>query len=54
MRVAHRLLFAERPIRDFEILSDVLSSWNHDKMLNALMVKMTPLSSILGPSVRAS
>ncbi|KAG8908890.1 hypothetical protein FRC00_010871 [Tulasnella sp. 408] len=34
----------ERPIRDYERLSDVFTSWNKESRLNALMLKQTPLA----------
>ncbi|KAG8966304.1 hypothetical protein FRC03_012206 [Tulasnella sp. 419] len=37
----------ERPIRDYEKLSAVFTSWNPEARLNALMLKQTPLSSAL-------
>ncbi|KAF7309705.1 hypothetical protein MIND_00342200 [Mycena indigotica] len=37
----------ERPIRGFELLADVQASWNKDKMINMLVVKLTPLAHIL-------
>ncbi|KAJ8520835.1 hypothetical protein ONZ45_g2381 [Pleurotus djamor] len=40
----------ERPVRSFELLSDVQSSWNKDKMVNTFVIKMTPFSSILSRS----
>ncbi|KAH7914300.1 hypothetical protein BJ138DRAFT_1000551 [Hygrophoropsis aurantiaca] len=40
----------ERPIRSYELLSDVTASWNKDKMLNAFMIKTTRLASLLSRS----
>ncbi|KAJ2921602.1 hypothetical protein H1R20_g15493, partial [Candolleomyces eurysporus] len=40
----------ERPIRSFELLSDVQASWNKDKMVNLFVLKMTPLSVPLSRS----
>ncbi|KIJ62609.1 hypothetical protein HYDPIDRAFT_30209 [Hydnomerulius pinastri MD-312] len=40
----------ERPIRDYELLADVSASWNKDKMLNAFVIKPTPLARILARS----
>ncbi|KIJ17820.1 hypothetical protein PAXINDRAFT_9761 [Paxillus involutus ATCC 200175] len=37
----------ERPIRDYELLADVSASWNKDKLLNAFVIKPTPLARIL-------
>ncbi|KAG8981320.1 hypothetical protein FRB90_007338 [Tulasnella sp. 427] len=34
----------ERPIRDYERLSDVFASWNKESRVNALMLKQTPLA----------
>lgn len=34
----------ERPIRDYERLADVFTSWNKESRLNALMLKQTPLA----------
>ncbi|KAG2009776.1 hypothetical protein CC2G_012667 [Coprinopsis cinerea AmutBmut pab1-1] len=34
----------ERPIRSFELLSDVQASWNRDKMVNLFVLKLTPLA----------
>ncbi|KAG2086303.1 hypothetical protein BD769DRAFT_1373734 [Suillus cothurnatus] len=39
----------ERPIRSYELLSDVTASWNKDKLLNAFVVKRTYLGSLLEP-----
>jgi hypothetical protein len=45
---------SERPIRDYELLSDVEASWNKDKLVNIFVIKKTPLASILGRSVSRS
>lgn len=37
----------ERPIRSFEMLSDVCGSWNTDKIVNLLVIKKTLLAPIL-------
>ena len=42
---------AERPVRSFELLEDIQSSWNKDKLLNAFMVRLTPLAAPLSRSV---
>lgn len=42
----------ERPIRSFELLSDVEASWNKDKMVNTFVVRLTPLAPVLSKSVR--
>ncbi|KAF8842207.1 hypothetical protein BDN67DRAFT_966207 [Paxillus ammoniavirescens] len=41
----------ERPIRDYELLADVSASWNKDKLLNAFVIKPTPLARILSRHV---
>ena len=43
--------FVERPIRSFELVSDVQASWNKDKMVNYLVLRMTPLDVVLNRSV---
>ena len=43
--------FLERPIRSFELVTDVQASWNKDKMVNYLVVRMTPLEVPLNRSV---
>ena len=43
--------FLERPIRSFELVADVQSSWNKDKMVNYLVLRMTPLEVPLNRSV---
>ncbi|KAF9221594.1 hypothetical protein BS17DRAFT_785021 [Gyrodon lividus] len=40
----------ERPIRDYELLIDVSASWNKDQLLNAFVIKSTPLARILSRS----
>ncbi|OAX42149.1 hypothetical protein K503DRAFT_683998 [Rhizopogon vinicolor AM-OR11-026] len=40
----------ERPIRSYELLSDVTSSWNKDKLLNAFVIKRTYLAPFLSRS----
>ncbi|KAF8895653.1 hypothetical protein BD779DRAFT_743603 [Infundibulicybe gibba] len=40
----------ERPIRSFELLSDVQVSWNKDKMINTFILKLTPLAPLLSRS----
>jgi hypothetical protein len=40
----------ERPIRSFEIVADVQASWNKDKMVNYLVLRMTPLDIPLNRS----
>lgn len=40
-------MLVERPIRDYERLADVFSSWNKEARVNALMLKQTPLALAL-------
>ncbi|KAF8157888.1 hypothetical protein B0H34DRAFT_656003 [Crassisporium funariophilum] len=40
----------ERPIRSFELIAEVQASWNKDKMVNCLVLKMTPLGDPLSRS----
>ncbi|KAG1792961.1 uncharacterized protein HD556DRAFT_1377027 [Suillus plorans] len=40
----------ERPIRSYELLSNVTASWNKDKLLNAFVVKRTYLAPFLSRS----
>ena len=42
---------AERPIRHFESVSEVINSWDKDKSVNLLVAKKTPLATLLHPSV---
>lgn len=44
---------AERPIRHFEGVSEVINSWDKDKSVNLLVAKKTPLATLLHPSVWA-
>jgi len=44
----------ERPIRSFELLSDVQASWNKDKMVNTFVIKLTPLAAPLSRSAMPS
>ncbi|KAG6332185.1 hypothetical protein ID866_6900 [Astraeus odoratus] len=39
----------ERPIRDYERLSDVSGAWDKDKLLNAFVIKSTPMARLLSP-----
>lgn len=41
----------ERPIRSFELISDVQASWNKDKMVNLFVLKLTPLAISLNRNV---
>jgi hypothetical protein len=45
-------VIVERPIRHFEVVSDVINSWDKDKSVNLLVAKKTPLANLLHPSVR--
>ncbi|KAH9948878.1 hypothetical protein B0H21DRAFT_206529 [Amylocystis lapponica] len=40
----------ERPVRSFELLSDVCGAWNTDKIVNLLVIRKTPLASLLSRS----
>ncbi|KAI6129793.1 hypothetical protein EDD16DRAFT_1471111 [Pisolithus croceorrhizus] len=40
----------ERPVRAYELLSDVSASWDKDKLLNAFVIKPTPMARLLSPS----
>jgi len=40
----------ERPIRHFEVVSDVINSWDKNKSVNLLVAKKTPLATLLHPS----
>ncbi|KAF9483548.1 hypothetical protein BDN70DRAFT_904143 [Pholiota conissans] len=40
----------ERPIRSYELLVDIQSSWLKDKTVNYFMLKLTPLASTLARS----
>jgi len=44
----------ERPIRSFELLSDVEVSWNKDKLVNVFLLKLTPLAAVLSLSTLPS
>ncbi|THV03071.1 hypothetical protein K435DRAFT_647725 [Dendrothele bispora CBS 962.96] len=44
----------ERPIRNYELLSDIESSWNKDKLVNVFLLKLTPYASLLSPSALPS
>lgn len=43
---------AERPLRGYELLSDVQASWNKDKLVNMFVLKWTPLAASLSLEVR--
>ncbi|KAM6494460.1 hypothetical protein JOM56_010821 [Amanita muscaria] len=34
----------ERPVRSYELLSDIQASWNKDKLVNMFIIKLTPLA----------
>ncbi|KAI0322020.1 hypothetical protein OF83DRAFT_1050149 [Amylostereum chailletii] len=40
----------ERPLRGFEIVGDVVKSWDKDRTVNVLLAKKTPMASTLHPS----
>ncbi|KAI0330472.1 hypothetical protein GY45DRAFT_1250692 [Cubamyces sp. BRFM 1775] len=44
----------ERPIRSFEMLSDVCGAWNTDKTVNLLVIKKTLLAPLLNPKAMPS
>jgi hypothetical protein len=44
----------ERPIRNFELVNDVLASWSSTKMVNSFIVKRTPFADFLARSVCVS
>ncbi|TFK73643.1 hypothetical protein BDN72DRAFT_834524 [Pluteus cervinus] len=44
----------ERPIRSYELLSDVMASWNKDKMVNTFLLKLTPLANPLSRNAMPS
>jgi len=44
----------ERPIRHFEVVSEVINSWDKDKSVNLLVAKKTPLAPLLHPSAMPS
>lgn len=45
------LLCVERPVRSFEVLSDICESWNSDKIVNLLVIKKTLLAPLLSRTV---
>lgn len=49
--LADAVTHVERPIRDFEVVSEVLNSWDKDKSVNLLVAKKTPFATLLHPSV---
>ncbi|KAI0036539.1 hypothetical protein K488DRAFT_8518, partial [Vararia minispora EC-137] len=40
----------ERPVRGFELVPDVLKSWDKERMNNALLARKTPFVNVLHPS----
>ena len=42
----------ERPLRGYELLSDVQASWNKDKLVNMFVLRWTPLAASLSLEVR--
>ncbi|KAH8998614.1 hypothetical protein EDB92DRAFT_1791881 [Lactarius akahatsu] len=44
----------ERPIRHFEVVSDVINSWDKNKSVNLLVAKKTPLATLLQLSAMPS
>lgn len=38
-------------MRSFELLVDIQSSWNKDRMLNTFVIRLTPLAAPLSRSV---
>ncbi|KAJ3789210.1 hypothetical protein GGU10DRAFT_72343 [Lentinula aff. detonsa] len=44
----------ERPIRSFELLTDIEASWNKDKLVNTFLLKLTSLASTLSRSALPS
>ncbi|CUA68763.1 Cell surface glycoprotein 1 [Rhizoctonia solani] len=39
----------ERPVRDFELIADVLKAWNPEKRVNVLIIRHSPFCSLLKP-----
>ncbi|KAG9124203.1 hypothetical protein FRC07_012412 [Ceratobasidium sp. 392] len=39
----------ERPVRDFELVSDVLKAWNPEKRVNVLIIRRSQLCGLLKP-----
>ncbi|KAJ3764341.1 hypothetical protein EV360DRAFT_31559 [Lentinula raphanica] len=44
----------ERPVRSFELLTDIEASWNKDKLVNVFLLKLTPLAPLLSLSALPS
>ena len=54
VRGIHKLVcYTERPVRSFELLSDITASWNIDKLVNMFVLKVTRLEPLLSRSVRS-
>jgi hypothetical protein len=45
---------SERPIRDFELVNDVLKAWNPEKRVNVLIIRRSPMCGLLKPEVSLS
>jgi hypothetical protein len=41
----------ERPVRSYELISDITASWNKDKLINTFVTKLTPLAPLLSRAV---
>ncbi|KAJ1303344.1 hypothetical protein OPQ81_011540 [Rhizoctonia solani] len=39
----------ERPVRDFELITDVLKGWNPEKRVNVLIIRRSPFCALLKP-----
>lgn len=44
----------ERPIRSYEIVADIVNSWDKDRTVNMLVARKTPLAALLHPSAMPS
>ncbi|TFY70960.1 hypothetical protein EVG20_g2043 [Dentipellis fragilis] len=44
----------ERPIRNYEVVADVVNSWDKDRTVNMLVARKTALAAILHPSAMPS
>lgn len=47
----YRFGYLERPIRPFEVVADVVNSWDKDRTVNTIIVKMSQVANLLRPSV---
>lgn len=45
------LCVLERPIRAYEVVADVVNSWDKDRTVNTLIAKLSELAYLLRPSV---